>query len=135
MARQTREFEPQFEGVEVFSVKESTTVAPMQPENPRLGIGRPIAFHSRTAPPTPPDRLYPGQLDSARRGIGRPIAYQPPKVHEKDKSKPLDILIGEGRRYDVGYSERNSHEPFLISKECTRVQRSEPHFHDVDGAC
>ena len=34
----------------------------------------------------------------------------------------------------VGYTE-NSHEPKMISKAFTMGLRSEPHFHDVDGAC
>ena len=35
----------------------------------------------------------------------------------------------------VGYSGRRSHDPKMISNKFTRVLRSEPNFHDVDGAC
>ena len=55
LAPQTREFEPETEG---------------------LGVRKPVAALSQTAPPPPPDRLHPSQLDSARPCIGRSIAFQ-----------------------------------------------------------
>ena len=52
-----------------------------------------------------------------------------------DPSKPREIHMDDGRCYVVGYSGRNSHEPKMIAKEFAIVLRSEPDFHDVDGAC
>ena len=37
--------------------------------------------------------------------------------------------------YVAEYIERNSHEQNMISKQFTRILRSEPNFHDVDVAC
>ena len=54
LARKTGDSEPEIEGTEVVSV-EGTTATPILPDNPRLGIGRPIAALSQTTPPTPPD--------------------------------------------------------------------------------
>ena len=105
-------------------------VAHAQPD-----VGRPIAFHPEIALPAPSDRLHPGQPDFARPGIGGPIAFQAPSsVHGKDTSRPREVHIGGRHWYIVDYSEQ-SHEPKMISKGITRIQRSEPHFPDVDGAC
>ena len=68
-------------------------------------------------------------------GIGGPIAFQSPSIHGKVTSKPHEIQSGERRWYVVGYSERDSQRPMMISKEFTIIMRSEPYVHDVDGAC
>ena len=68
------------------------------PEDPELSIGRPIAFHSQSAPPPLADRLHPRQPDSARPCIGRPIAFQS-SMNEKDNS---GHPVGGRRWYAVG---------------------------------
>ena len=68
-----------------------------------------------------------GQPDSARRGFGD-------RLHGKDTSTPREVDVGERRWYVVAYTGRNVHEPKMIPKELTKVLRSGPHFHDVDGA-
>ena len=110
-------------------------VAHAQPGDQGVSIGRPVAFRLEITPPPPSDRLHPGQPDSARPRIGRPVAFQSPSVLRKDTSKPREIPIDERRWFSIGKGERNSNEPKMTSKEFTRVPRSEPHFHDVDGAC
>ena len=46
LARQTREFSPEIEGLDVsLRERRGTTVAPVQPDDPRRGIGQPIAAH------------------------------------------------------------------------------------------
>ena len=54
--------------------------------------------------------------------IGRPIAFQSPSIHGKDRPKPLEISMGESRWCAVGHSERNSHEPLMMSKEFTKFK-------------
>ena len=103
-------------------------------EDPDLCIGRQGAFILKSHRHHTFDRLHTGQPHS-RPGIGRPIAFQSPSVHGKDTSKPCELLIGERRWYTIDYSERNSPEPKMISNEFARILRSEPNFHDVDGAC
>ena len=46
LAHQTRECEPVTEWMGVVSVKEGRTVVPSEPDNSKLGIGRPVAFQS-----------------------------------------------------------------------------------------
>ena len=133
LVRQTGEFEPDFEGVEVVSVKEGTTVAPSQPEKSRLGTGRPFPACSQIPPPTPTDRLQSGQPEIARPCIKRPSASQlsasrsnkplltpgTPAVgswYKKDNSDSPGIAVGERRWSVVGYSERYSHEPEMFSR-------------------
>ena len=133
----------------VVSVKVGTTVAPREPENSRLGIGKPIAALSQIPPPTPTDRLHPGLPEIARPCIGRPIASQSPASqplltpdiplvgpwYKNDSSDPLDFSFGGRRWYIMGYSERYWQSEKMISKERTNMLRSEPNFHDIDGAC
>ena len=69
IARQTREFEPYIETMEVVSVKEGATVAPSQPENSRLGIGRPIAQPLQIPPPCN-NRSLASQSDTLDMSIG-----------------------------------------------------------------
>ena len=57
--RQSSEFAPEIEGTDCVFVNGGTAVAPAQPEDPELSIGRPIAFRSPTAPPPRPNRLQP----------------------------------------------------------------------------
>ena len=57
---QSEEFAPETEGTECIIVNGGTAVAPAQPEDLEPSIGKPIAFHSRTAPSPLPDRLHPG---------------------------------------------------------------------------
>ena len=73
LTRQTRETAPEIEGIDVYFVKRGTTVAPVQPDEHRPDIVRPIAAPSDTTPPSPPDRLHPGQPVSVRPCIGGPI--------------------------------------------------------------
>ena len=51
---------------------------------------------------------------------GGPIALQPP-AKEKDISGPLDVLTGARRWYVLGYSDRHSHEQYMIYKEFTMI--------------
>ena len=113
-------------------VNGGTAVAQAQPELPKLRVERPIAFHPEMSSP-PTDRLHP---DSARPGdIGRPVAFRSPLVCSTETHRNLEIHIRERRWCVVGDSEIISHDPKIIAKGLARVLRSEPHFHDVDGAC
>ena len=118
LPRQTGEFPPEVEGVDVSSLKRGASVAPLQPEDPKPGVGRPTAAPSQTTPIT--TRPIAGQRNSARPCIGGPIP-----ANEKDNSDPLSIPIGERPRYVVGYSERNSHtnKRSVRSAECPRRWR------------
>ena len=84
-------------------------------------ISRSVHWETHCIHPNTPDRLYPGQPHSA-------IAFQSPSVHGKDTSKAREIHFGEG----CGYSGRNSYEQQVISKEFTRIQRSNPGFHEIE---
>ena len=103
-----------------------SAVAEAQPEDPDLCIGTPIAVHLEIAPRPPRFR------QAGHRGR---MLCSAPSVHRKDTSKRCEIHIGERRWYYVCHCERDSHEPKNISKLFTRTPRSEPHFHDIDGAC
>ena len=126
LARQTGEFEPHIEGVEVVSVNEGTTVAPSQPEISRPGIARPFPACSQLPPPTPTDRLHPGQPEIARPCIKRPSASQlsasrsnKPLLtlgtsavgswYKKDNSDPPGIAVGERRWYVVWDTAKDTH--------------------------
>ena len=74
----------------------------------------------------PTDCTCASQIPPGRAGSGRPTAFQSPSVHVKDTSKTREIHSGERRWCVVGCSGRNSHLPVLISKELTRVPRSDP---------
>ena len=76
LARQTGNFEPDIEVMEGVFVKESTTVTPSQSVNSRLCFGRPNAALSQIPPPTPTNRLHPGQPETARPCIWRLIALR-----------------------------------------------------------
>ena len=68
---QSSEIAPVTEGLDVVFAKGGTAVAPAQREDPELGIGRPIAFHSQAAPPPLPDRLDPSQGGGFREAMHR----------------------------------------------------------------
>ena len=55
------------------------------------------------------------QLEDPDLCIGGPMAFQSPSAHGEDTSKPLEIHIGDGRWYVVGYNMRSSHGPKMIS--------------------
>ena len=97
------------------------------PEDPDLCIGRPIAFHREITPPS--DQLHPAQPESARRLLSS--HHQCSRKTHRNRVKFLFVK-------DVGIQSatggRNSHEPRMICKGFTRVLRSEPIFHDLDGA-
>ena len=99
LARQAGEFELEIEGVEEVSVKEGTTIAPIQPTNPRLSIRRPIAAPSLIPPPTPPKPSGP------RQAVRRETDWLPPTSVRERQFGPTDIHFCERRWYMVGDSE------------------------------
>ena len=121
-------------------MKEETTVASNQPGNSRLGIGRPVAAPSQIPAPTPTDRLNPGQPEIARPSIGGPIASQ---LAGSSFSAPLltpdTPLVGPWYNNDnsdpLDHNDRDSQSQTMISTAFTDIFRSEPHLHDIDGAC
>ena len=65
-ARETSDFAPEMAGMDTVFVNGGTAVAQPQSADPDLCIGRPIAFHHESTPPS----LCPGQPDSVMPGIG-----------------------------------------------------------------
>ena len=107
----------------------------IQPEDPGLCIGRPIAFPEITPPP-PPDRLHPGQPDSARLGIRRPIAFQSPSVRGKDTSRTPEIHSHRWKTLVRCWPQRKKFARAKDDLENIRViLRSETLYHGIDGAC
>ena len=118
LARPSSEFAPDTEGTDVFFFCEwrYCRVAPVQPEDPEPSSGRPIAGHSQTAPPPPPDRLHPGhwETDCVLTTSAPERQTRPTRLSHRWKT----MVCGE-----------------MVSKEVTIILRSEPHFLGVDGAC
>ena len=114
--------------MEVYFANQDAAVAPVQPEDPRMGVVRRIAAPSQTTPPSPPAGF--------RQAMHRePVAFWSP-ANEKDNSDPLDIPVDEGRWYVVGYSERSSQEQKMISKQSRDFFFKQSRiFHYIDGAC
>ena len=117
---QTIQFEPAIEWMEVVSVEEGTIVATRQPENSRLGIGRPLASQFPAVP-----------MNRCSR----------PTYHVSDFGTIVTIrthLTFGSVKDDVTHSDTT--EDFrvikmMISGELQNIFRSEPNFHDIDGAC
>ena len=95
--------------MEIISVKEATPVASSQPENSRLGIGRPIASHLPASSSSEP--------------LLTPVLPRVGPWYNNDNSDPLD------------HSDRYSRSQLMISKAFSNILRSEPNLHDIDGAC
>ena len=75
LARQDRELEQEIEGIEVVSAREGTAVAPSHARDFQAGHRETLAL-SQIPPPTPTDRLHPGQPEIATPCIKRRIASQ-----------------------------------------------------------
>ena len=111
LARQ-KEVDPDTEGVDVSFVKGGTAVAPISRS---FQAGRRAADCSTFTIHTETD-CFPFNSER-RRQFGPTIA------------------IGQRRWFSLEYSERCSHGQKMISKQCTTILRSQPTFHDMDGAC
>ena len=83
----------------------------------------------------PTDCTKDSQIPSGR-ALGRPVAFHSPSVLLKDTLRPREIPSGERRWCAIGWSERKlARAKEDLQKTSREFLRSEPHLHDVDGAC